>query len=117
MIAYNIDWDTDGEDVDLPNEIEIPEHITDLDEASDYITNITGFCHRGFGVRTTDSIHNKPEDRLIRSMSKGRGLAYTVNENELYRVSYIGGVSRFAVFYLNIKLFIMWLKKRRSNYE
>lgn len=114
MIAYNIDWDTDGEDIDLPNEIEIPAHITDLDEVSDYITNVTGFCHRGFGV--TGSMHNKPEDRLIRSMSKGKGLAYTVEANGLYHVNYIGGVSRFAVLCLNIKLFIMWLKKRRSRH-
>lgn len=112
MIAYNIDWDTDGEDIDLPNEIEIPAHITDIDEVSDYITNVTGFCHRGFGV--TSSIHNKPEDRLIRSMSKGRGLAYSTDAKGLYHVMYIGGVSRFAVLCLNIKLFIMWLKKRRN---
>ena len=61
-------------------------------------------------------MNDKPEDRLIRSMSKGRGLAYTVNENELYRVSYIGGVSRFAVFCLNIKLFIMWLMRSRKHH-
>ncbi len=114
MKAYDITWDTDGEDVALPNEVEIPAHMTDLDEISDYITNVTGFCHKGFGV--TGSVHNKPEDRLIRSMSKGHGLAYSVNENDLYRVSYIGGVSRFAVFCLNIKLFIMWLKRRRNRH-
>ena len=51
MIAYNIQWDTDDidpEDLDLPNEITIPDTITDDDEISDYITDITGFCHFGF---------------------------------------------------------------------
>lgn len=48
MKAINIDWDVE-EDVDfLPNEIKIPDGMTDEDEISDYITNETGFCHYGF---------------------------------------------------------------------
>lgn len=51
MIAYNIEWDTDDidpEELDLPTEIEIPPNMTDEDEISDYISDITGFCHYGF---------------------------------------------------------------------
>lgn len=48
--AINIKWDTDGEDIDLPTEIDIPNSITDLDLISDYITNVTGFCHFGFDI-------------------------------------------------------------------
>ncbi len=50
MKAINIDWDVDTvEEKDgLPTEIEIPEGITDDEEISDYITDKTGFCHRGF---------------------------------------------------------------------
>lgn len=48
MKATNIIWDTDGEDVALPTEIEIPNGMTDEDEISDYITDETGFCHCGF---------------------------------------------------------------------
>lgn len=48
MVAYDIDWDTDGEDVDLPNEILLPSGMTDEDEISDYISDETGFCHNGF---------------------------------------------------------------------
>lgn len=51
MVAYKIRWDTDGEDVDLPRRVEIPPHITDLEEVSDYLSNLTGFCHKGFMVR------------------------------------------------------------------
>lgn len=46
--ATNIIWDTDNETVDLPASIEIPEDITDEDEISDYLSDLTGFCHKGF---------------------------------------------------------------------
>lgn len=50
MKAINIKWDTDGEEVNLPNEIEIPDWVDkeDDDEISDYLSDITGFCHFGF---------------------------------------------------------------------
>lgn len=53
-IVKNIEFDTDGEIIDLPKqlEIEIPDDIIDEEEISDYvseeITNITGFLHNGF---------------------------------------------------------------------
>jgi len=49
-----IEYDTDGEDIDLPNELKInvPNELTDGDEInefiSDEISNVTGFCHKGF---------------------------------------------------------------------
>lgn len=48
MKAINIRWDTDGENISLPKEIDIPEGMTDEDEISDYISDVTGFCHKGF---------------------------------------------------------------------
>ena len=48
MKAINIVWDTDGENVELPNEIELPFGMVDEDEISDYISDETGFCHYGF---------------------------------------------------------------------
>lgn len=56
------------------------------------------------------------EGRLIDALCKGRGCAYSIAANGLYHVTYIGGVSRFAIVRLNIKLFIMWLKKRRNRH-
>lgn len=57
-IATNIQWDTDGEDINLPTtlEVEIPNADTmdeqDIDEfISDDITNQTGFCHKGFSLK------------------------------------------------------------------
>jgi hypothetical protein len=52
MKAINILWDTDG-DTDtldsLPTEIEIPDNISE-DEISDYISDITGYCHTGYAL-------------------------------------------------------------------
>lgn len=52
MKAIDIIWDVDyEEDKDLlPTKIEIPDEITDIDEVSDYISDVTGFCHYGFNL-------------------------------------------------------------------
>ena len=49
MKAINIKWDVDTEEEleDLPTEIEIQNNI-DIDAISDYISDVTGFCHYGF---------------------------------------------------------------------
>ena len=50
-IVSNIQWDIDPEDddgVELPNEITIPNDIEDEEAISDYISDVTGFCHKGF---------------------------------------------------------------------
>lgn len=47
--ATNILWDTDyDDDGELPTEIDIPEGITDEDEISDYLSEVTGYCHQGY---------------------------------------------------------------------
>ena len=50
---FNIQYDTDGEEIDLPETLTMTfpqwtteEEISDL--ASDYISDTTGFCHNGF---------------------------------------------------------------------
>lgn len=48
MKAVNIEWDIDDNDVLLPAEVDIPEYITDEDEISDYLSDLTGYCHKGF---------------------------------------------------------------------
>lgn len=52
---WNIEWDVDlAEDLDsLPKEVQIPDGMTDTEEISDYLSNLTGFCHRGFGLKET----------------------------------------------------------------
>lgn len=60
MKATKIRWDIDYDDNgDLPTEIEIPENVVkkaigedgiDDEVISDYITNLTGYCHQGFKI-------------------------------------------------------------------
>lgn len=52
LVAINIQWDVDNkEDLDgLPQRVVLPEGMTDDDEISDYLSNLTGFCHYGFST-------------------------------------------------------------------
>lgn len=36
----------------MPDEIEIPAGITDEKDVSDYISDLTGYCHKGFALDT-----------------------------------------------------------------
>ena len=48
--VFNILYDTDGEDVELPQEfeVEVDDHEDVEEELSEVITDQTGFCHKGF---------------------------------------------------------------------
>lgn len=50
MYAYNIQWDCDtiNEQDSLPDVVEIPDSMTDPEDISDYLSDLTGFCHKGF---------------------------------------------------------------------
>lgn len=50
--AYNIDWETDGQDVDLPVEVELPEDIdTDaIGEVEDYLSDEYGYLVNSFEI-------------------------------------------------------------------
>lgn len=50
MKAVNIDWDVDSEEelACLPTEINIPTNLRDVEEISDYLSDVTGYCHKGF---------------------------------------------------------------------
>ena len=52
LAAINIQWDVDNEgDLGgLPQKVILPEGMTDDDEISDYLSDLTGFCHRGFSL-------------------------------------------------------------------
>lgn len=54
MKATNILWDVDCKsDLEfLPTEVQLPEGMTDQDEISDYLSDLTGFCHAGFALDT-----------------------------------------------------------------
>jgi hypothetical protein len=51
LMATNIKWDMDDDDnTELPETIEIPEDMEDEDEISDYLSEQTGYCHKGFDL-------------------------------------------------------------------
>lgn len=66
IIAVNIEWDTDGEDINLPREVEIPSEVipedADIDEyiegyteeVEDYLSDNYGFCVFGFNLEMQD---------------------------------------------------------------
>ena len=60
MKAFNIIWDVDDErDLQfLPTEIDIPDGMEDDDEISDYISEVTGFCHKGYSLDTDKAGRN-----------------------------------------------------------
>ena len=45
-IKWDVDYDADGEL--LPKEIEILNGMVDEEDISDYLSDLTGFCHEGF---------------------------------------------------------------------
>lgn len=49
MKATNIIWDVDYEEdlENLPTEIKIPDGM-DEDDVADYLSDVTGYCHKGF---------------------------------------------------------------------
>jgi len=56
--AINIEWDIDSdEETVLPTEIKIPYGITDDDEISNYLSDVTGYCHKGYQLVETNIKH------------------------------------------------------------
>lgn len=53
MLVSDIKWVTDGEDVDLPNEVEVSDNMSD-DEISDYLSDTYGYLHEGFSLPMDD---------------------------------------------------------------
>lgn len=110
MKAVNIEWDTDGnEDVILPSKIEIPEEMTDENEISDYLSDLTGYCHFGFELKEMSRIDivkaygNKEPERLnceiIRLRPRIKELIDTAN----------------ACLYNGIPIYAFYAKSREKN--
>ena len=51
--VVNIQWDTDGEEVNLPDRIEIPFYVSD-DEIADMLSDEYGFCVLGFNIEQVE---------------------------------------------------------------
>ena len=54
--VYDIHWETDGIEVDLPSELnfEVEDHESVEDELGDLVSEQTGFLHHGFFYEVVD---------------------------------------------------------------
>lgn len=104
MKAIDIEWDVDNEsELDtLPTEIELPEGMTNIDEISDYISEVTGFCHFGFSLDKTD-LHLEISDLLENNEEKGiikvdKSVFDDFAANTYIYISFVDGEEENAVF-------------------
>ena len=54
MRVTNIKWETDGEVVDLPTEVEVDDNMSD-DEVADYLSDEYGWFVNGFSLPMDDN--------------------------------------------------------------
>lgn len=60
LYAYDIEWDKDGEDIDLPDKVVISDLLIDLSNPydtemiADYLSDLYGFCVKGFKVDNSE---------------------------------------------------------------
>lgn len=82
MKAINIEWDVDFEEDSalLPSELELPPGMEDEEEISDYLSYITGFCHKGFSLIET------PVHSSIGSETAFTKISYMYRDADNYKV-------------------------------
>lgn len=102
MKANHILWDVDeAKDLDsLPKEVDIPEGMTDEDEISDYLSELTGYCHRGFSL-STDQTNEKtgiPSRRKESKTMRFRRVAEARVNKIIKMVRLLGNCSNPAVY-------------------
>lgn len=52
MKAINIDWETDGNDINLPTKVELPNNIEedDFDSINDYLSDTYGYLVNTYSI-------------------------------------------------------------------
>lgn len=94
-IATNIKWDTDGEKVDLPNQMVIPDKIhDDVNAIGDYLSDKTGFCHFGFGLVYEATVKvNREDTKVINDLLSGKDLDWDADETHSINVQFRNGTN------------------------
>lgn len=61
MKATHIDWETDGEVVDLPTEVELPDYLDNAtdDEITDYLSDTYGWLVNGYSLPLRDDEYDE----------------------------------------------------------
>lgn len=94
-VVTNIKWDTDDEEVDLPNQMVIPDDIDDdADAIGDYLSDETDFCHFGFNIvyETTIKVDRK-DAKIINDLLSGKDLDWDVNETHSVNAEFHNGAT------------------------
>lgn len=64
LMATNIKWDIEeGDEINLPESMQIPAGIVDEDEISDYLSDETGYCHKGFSIEKVSASTSINKDK------------------------------------------------------
>lgn len=96
--ATRIKWDVDKEDVEedfsLPKEIDVPKEIVEeamekmVLEMSDYISDKTGFCHKGFALECYSMTKKKlfEENEKLKSQLKEQEAIRKLAEDCIYNI-------------------------------
>lgn len=104
MKAVRIEWDVDDpKDLEsLPTGVRIPSGIDEDEEISDYLTELTGFCHKGFAVTDDDfddvELSNAQIERNDEIYNSVYELCQIMAENEdlEWDMAYIGEIADYA---------------------
>lgn len=101
MKAVRIEWDADDpKDLEsLPTEVRIPSGIDEDEEISDYLSDLTGFCHKGFAIEDDDL---ELSDAQVERNDEIYNAAYTLcqimaeNDELEWDMAYIGEIADYA---------------------
>ena len=89
-IVTNIQYDTDGEVIDLPTTLEIYIPSLEQDDVDDFISdeisNITGFCHLGFDFELVSPEVEEVFDELVSLYDTADFLEDSGEEQEAQKV-------------------------------
>ena len=56
-LVTNIIWDYDDNDEALfPTELNLPDGMTDVDEISNWLSDLTGYCNKGFTIEDIEDV-------------------------------------------------------------
>lgn len=58
--------------------------------------------------------YSKPEEEYIKTFNFKGGGAYGIGKHGLYYISYIYHETKITIFLANIKLWLMWIKRKFS---
>lgn len=94
-ISTNIKWDTDGEEVNLPNQMVIPDKVDDdVDAIGNYLSDETGFCHFGFSLVYEATVKvNREDTKVIHDLLSGKDVDWDADETHSINIRFHNGTN------------------------